>query len=220
MDTDLAAPRIVLVHAVAVAVDPVVDAFAAQWPEAEVVNILEDSLSRDRSNDEALTPEMFRRFATLTHYALDIGARGILFTCSAFGDAIRSAARHAPVPVLTPNEAMFEAALRTGSRVGMLATFEPSVGGMEAEFRTAAGGSGATIESVCVPQAMAALRDGDGETHDRLLAEAAPALSRCDVIMLAQFSTARARDAVSAAVNAPVLTSPGAAVDKIRQALA
>lgn len=211
-------PRIVLIHAVSVAIDPVCAAFAERWPEAEVVNLLEDSLSRDRMADPQLTPEMYRRFATLTHYAVDIGAHAILFTCSAFGDAIRAAARHTAIPVLTPNEAMFEAALGAGRRIGMLATFEPSVAGMEEEFRDASGGT-ASLESVCVPAAMAALKAGNAAKHNHLLAQAAPRLAHCDAIMLAHFSTSRALDAVSAVFDGPVLTSPIAAVDKIRRAL-
>jgi aspartate/glutamate racemase len=217
-DMNTTTPRIVLIHAVTVAIEPVCAAFAARWPEAEVVNLLEDSLSRDRAAHAALTPDMYRRFATLTHYATDIGAHGILFTCSAFGDAIRAAARHTAMPVLTPNEAMFEAALGAGRRIGMLATFEPSVAGMEEEFHAAAGDT-ASIESLCVPDAMAALKAGDADEHNRLLAQAAPRLAHCDAIMLAHFSTSRALDAVSAAFDGPVLTSPAAAVDKIRRAL-
>ena len=82
--------------------------------------------------------------------------------------------------MLKPNEAMFEAALAAGKRLGMLATFEPSVAGMEAEFRdiAAAAGSAATLDSFCVAGAMKALQAGDGATHDRLIAEAAPRFRR------------------------------------------
>ena len=214
-------PRIALIHAVAVAVEPVTAAFAAEWPQADVVNLLEDSLSRDRAETSELTPAMYRRFETLTRYALDIGARGILFTCSAFGDAIRAAACTAPVPVLTPNEAMFEAALDRGGCIGMLATFEPSVASMEQEFREAAAarGSASTIETVCVPEAMAALKAGDSDTHNRLLAQAAPRLEHCDAVLLAHFSTSRASTAVSAVLTCPVLTSPGSAVRKLKREL-
>ena len=72
---------------------------------------------------------------------------------------------------------------------------------------------------ICVPDAMEALASGDGSTHDRLIAEAAPQLTHCDVIMLAQFSMARAHAKVQQAVDSPVLTSPASAVAKLKVAL-
>src|SRR3984893_12111318 len=101
-------PRIALIHAVIVAMAPVHDAFAHLWPEAERVHILDTSLSHDRERDGRLTETMVGRFLLLTKYAEDNGADGILFTCSAFGEAIEEAAKKAGVPVLKPNEAMFE----------------------------------------------------------------------------------------------------------------
>ena len=76
--------------------------------------------------------------------------------------------------------------------------------------------SPATIETYCVPGAMAALKGGDAATHDGLIAEAAPRFKNCDAVLLAHFSTARAAPAVSAALDRPVLTSPGSAVGKLK----
>jgi hypothetical protein len=66
---------------------------------------------------------------------------------------------------------------------------------------------------------MTVLRQGDAATHNRLLAEAAPALAECDVVMLAQFSTAQAKQAVSNVLGIPVLTAPDAAVRRMKSAV-
>jgi Asp/Glu/hydantoin racemase len=214
--------RIALIHATAVAMPPVEEAFRRLWPDAERVNLLDDALSRDRARGPDLTPALSARIQALADYALQkLQADGILFTCSAFGEAIEAAARAADRPVLKPNEAMFEAALGHGARLGMLATFEPSVASMEHEFRelAAARQVQAALRTLCVPEAMAALSRGDAATHNRLLAQAAPALADCDAILLAQFSTSVAQQAVQAAVAVPVLTSPSSAVLKLKAAL-
>src|SRR5258708_20259272 len=127
-------PRIALIHAVTVAMAPVHETFRRLWPEAECVDILDTSLSRDRERDGELTPAMIGRFLLLAKYAEDNGADGILFTCSAFGEAIEEAAAAAKVPVLKPNEAMFDAALAAGRRLGMLAPFAPRLAPLEDEF--------------------------------------------------------------------------------------
>lgn len=215
-------PRIALIHATSVAIDPIRLAFEQAWPEAELMNLLDDSLSTDRATSTELTPEISRRIGDLAAYSHRAGAAAILFTCSAFGEAIAKAARETPIPVLKPNEAMFEAALQKGERIGMIATFEPSIAGMEAEFAEEAQrrNPAARIRSIVVPEAMAALRRGDRATHDRLVAAHASDLGDVDAIMLAQFSTAPAAAAVRATTRVPVFTSPDAAVAKMKAALA
>src|SRR5262245_36387687 len=113
---------------------------------------------------------------------------------------------------------MFEAALAAGRRIAMLATFEPSVASMEEEFRqmAAARQAAATLETYCVPGAMAALKAGNPAEHDRLIAAAAPRFDAYDAVLLAHFSTARAAPAVAATVRSPVYTSPDSAVEKMR----
>jgi Asp/Glu/hydantoin racemase len=214
-------PRIVLLHGTPVAVEPIQRAFTSQWPEAETVNLLDDSLSVDRARDHDLTPRMFERFVELGGYAHRIGADAILVTCSAFGPAIERMARELPVPVLKPNEAMFREAIGRGRRIGMLATFAPSVLTMTEEFEqfVAETGAAATLETIVVDGAMDALRKGDADRHNALIAARAPELAHCDAIMLAHFSTSRALAAVTATVATPVLTAPDAAVDRIRAAV-
>ena len=213
--------RIALIHAVTVAMAPVHEAFARLWPEAECTDLLDTALAVDRARDGELTQAMRRRIATLADYAAGTGAAGILFTCSAFGEAIEAAAAACPIPVLKPNEAMFEATLSAGGRIGMLATFPPSVAGMEDEFRALAAerGAAARLATICVEEARGALEAGDGAAHDRLLAEAAARLADCDAVMLAHFSTARAETAVAAALPCPVLSAPGAAVARLKSLL-
>lgn len=214
-------PRVALLHGTPVAVEPIQRAFATRWPEAEIVNLLDDSLSVDRAKDHDLTPRMFERFVDLGGYAHRIGAEAILVTCSAFGPAIERMARELPVPVLKPNEAMFREAIGRGRRIGMLATFAPSVLTMTEEFEQFVGeaAASATLETIVVEGAMDALRKGDADRHNTLIAARAPELAHCDAIMLAHFSTSRALAAVVAAVGTPVLTAPDAAVDRIRTAI-
>jgi Asp/Glu/hydantoin racemase len=211
--------RIALIHAVTVAIAPVLEAFGQLWPEAECVNILDDSLSLDRERDGVLTEAVARRISALAEYGAATGAAGVLFTCSAFGEAIEAAAARSAIPVLKPNQAMFEAALRMGRRIGMLATFAPSVASMEDEFRemAEAGGARARIETYCVPSAIAALKAGNGVEHDRLIAEAAPRFADCDAVLLAHFSTSRAAPCVTSVLDRPILTSPGSAVAKLKE---
>ena len=126
--------RIVLLHATPVAMQPIQSAFAERWPEAEIVNLLDDGLSLDRAREAELTEAMIERFVAFGTYGHRMGADGILVTCSAFGPAIDRMIEALPIPVLKPNEAMFQAAIAQGGRVGMLATFGPSVGTMTEEF--------------------------------------------------------------------------------------
>ena len=210
--------RIALIHATPVAMAPVQAAFQALWPEAEPVNLLDDALSVDRAKEARLTPAMTERILALAAYARGLGADGILFTCSAFGPAIEAAVLESPMPVLKPNQAMFEAAVGQGRDIAMVATFEPSLAGMTAEFEDEARRAGidARLTSTVAPAAMAALRQGDAETHNRLVADAAQSLMPADAVLLAHFSTSRAAEAVRARVDVPVLTSPDAAVLKLK----
>jgi Asp/Glu/hydantoin racemase len=207
--------RITLIHALKHSIQPVEAAFAKLWPEARLMNLLDDSLSADLARDGRLSDAMTERFLQLGRYAAGTGADAILFTCSAFGPCIEAVARaHAAMPVLKPNEAMIEQAAARGGKIGLLSTFPPTLASMPREFP-------ASLEIVpkLAEGAMAALDRGDRAEHDRLVTEASKDLRDCDLIALAQYSLAPTAALVAEATGRPILTTPDSSVLKLKAML-
>jgi hypothetical protein len=209
--------RIALVHALAHSVAPVAGAFDRLWPQAQRMNLLDDSLSADLARAGALDATMTERFLALAGYAIGTGAQGMLFTCSAFGPCIDEVKRRWPqVPVLKPNEAMIDEAVARATRIGLVASFAPTLASMPAEFP-----AGVELVPVLAEGALAALDRGDVDEHDRRVADAAASIAAsCEVVALAQFSLARAAPRVAERTRRPVLTTPDSAVRALRARLA
>jgi aspartate/glutamate racemase len=211
--------RIALIHALAHSVAPINEAMARDWPGATRMNLIDDSLSADLAQSgRGLDEAMHERFQRLAQYAVDTGAQGILFTCSAFGPCIEAVARrHAPMPVLKPNEAMVAQAVQGAGKLGLIATFAATLQSMPPEFPP-----GVQLELALAEGALDALNAGDTQRHDALIAAQAGALRErgCVRIALAQFSMARARTACEAASGLPVLTTVDSAVRALRERLA
>lgn len=211
--------RIVLIHAVKMAIDPITASFQSHWPEAELVNLLDDSLSKDRAASKQLNKNMIDRFSCLGKYAVSIKADGILFTCSAFGPAIEAVAQEHTIPILKPNEAMFAMASKIGGKIGMLVTFKNSIQSMTQEFEHMVDNNEAKVvlRTQLVEDAMELLNQGNIESHNELLVKHAKTMDDCNAIMLAQFSMAIAYDAINKQINVPILTAPDAAVKLLKK---
>lgn len=220
----MSSPRIALIHATPLAIEPVNSSFKKLWPEASLQNILDDSLSKDHAAVGHLTADMVERFIDLAQYAKRAGCQGILFTCSAFGEAIEAAAIAVGIPTLKPNEAMFEDALRVALEtnpndaevlnIGLVATFAASIVSMSEEFNALTVGLERQVQlhTLFVPHAMDALAQGHAEEHHKLIAEGIQSMPVCDVTMLAQFSMAAAQTLAQTKTTTHILTSPECAV--------
>ena len=228
-------PRIALIHATPLSMSPVAKAFGAGWPQAQLLNLLDDRLSQDLAAVGHLDDALVARFVALATYAKSCAADAILFTCSAFGPAIEAAARATGLPTLKPNEAMFEDALalckelaaldnNRGRKIqlGLLTTFEPAAASLVAEFEALAGAQGMDLPIVsrCADGAMAALAAGDAALHDRLVLQVAQELAGCDAVLLGQFSMAHVQEPVAQLLEKSVFSSPGSAVRKLQTLLA
>ncbi|MEB2870125.1 aspartate/glutamate racemase family protein [Pseudomonas rhizosphaerae] len=214
-------PRIFLIHATDVSITPINEAFRSLWPEAQLMNLWDDSLSVDIAASGSLTDNLRRRIHDLASHAFAADADAVLYTCSAFTDAMDVCKRRYSKPVLKPNEAMVIEAVSMGSRIAALTTFAPAVRPILDDFTDYASSVGKSIEvtPILCEGALQALKKGDAMEHNRIVRETAAALSGYDVICFAQFSMTQAAGEVRKVFNGPVLTTPESAVMHLKELL-
>jgi aspartate/glutamate racemase len=222
---DLAGVRVGLLHTVPSLAGTFQSAIAAAAPGIDLVHIADAALL-ETAIRIGVTDAVRRRVAQHIGYLADVGAAGVLVTCSSIGEAVEAAAAQVDVPVLRVDAAMAEEAVtiaqasgRAAGRPGVirvLATLQATLGptGRLIERRA----SDAQVTSSVVAGAIAARDSGDQASHDRLIAEAVEkAAGDADVIVLAQASMAAAAAGVK--VGVPVLTSPESGVAALLSAL-
>ncbi len=206
--------KIYVVSAGRMSMGPAEEAFRTVWPEARPVHLLDESIFSDAARIGASAPEMLRRFDLLGEYCAVANARAVLFTCSAFAEAIGRIKRARPFPVLTPNEALLERLLDTPARTALLVTFRPSVDALRAELESIAATKGVTprVDFHFVPDAF------DEPDHDRKVIDACTGLGAgYAALAFGQFSMVTAAPAARARCTVPIWDTPGTAVAKLRR---
>lgn len=215
-------PKIYLVHALEVSMAPVAASFRTQWPQARIAHLLDNSLFSDFGDDERLTNAMIERFRMIGRYCAFAGADAILFTCSAFGPAIDAVKAELTIPVLKPNEALYDAMLARRGRIALLATFAPSLPSMLSEIGTMARAQGVhvQVDTHLVEGALDALLANRPDEHHQRIADAAAGFAGHDAVAFAQFSMAPARPLAQSMTRIPIMTTPDSAIEKLRTLLA
>jgi Asp/Glu/hydantoin racemase len=190
-----------------------------QLPGIEVFHMSDESLIRNTMAVGVLTKSTVGRVIGMIGSAHDGGADVVMVTCSSIGAAIPIARLQFDFPILRIDEAMAEAAVRAGRRIGVAATLrttlEPTIG----LLRDTA--SAAQREVEIVPElcegAFEAVLSGDTARHDELVSAALRGLrEKVDVVVLAQASMARVLAQMDPSGGAPVLSSPELAVRSAR----
>jgi len=213
-----------LVHTSATLVPVFQQLCKAKLPNVDTFNIVDDSLVRAIGARGSLTADIARRVEGYITSAESGGADYVLVTCSSIGPAVEASAPFSAVPVLRVDQPMADQAVRTGRRIGVIATLPTTLNPTADLVRRRAALAGKTIElsSRLVEGAFEALMAGDAAKHDTLVAAALRELmTQVDVILLAQASMARVVDTLGEADRrVPILASPGIAIDHLATILA
>lgn len=216
-------PKLVLIHTVS----PLVDVFnrlgVELLPGVQLMHILDEPILEFERQGDHLTSEVSTRLGTHVAVAERVGASIALVTCSSISPNVDDVRSQANIPVLKIDETMIARAVDLGSRIGVVATAVSTLEPTCRLLQSQAGILAKMIETemVLVENALAALLNGDGATHDRLVKNATLELAqRVDVVVLAQASMARVLDAVTEPeCQVPLLASPHLALERVRQLL-
>ena len=91
--------RVVMIHAVAESMSPTKLAFQEVFPEAELVNLLDEGLFLDFGDQ--LTPSLRRRMTQLICYSAEHGAQAIGLACSVYTPMVEMVRGVVDVPVIS-----------------------------------------------------------------------------------------------------------------------
>lgn len=214
--------KIAVIHTTAVTYDSINSRLKALIPNADIMNIVDDSLLGDVKKEGGLTKEVMRRLMIYALEAQDWGAGIILNACSSVGEGVDVIRPLLHVPYMKIDEPMAGEAVAQGRRIAVYGTvkttLEPSARLIQ---RTAeAAGKEVTVDSYLAKEAFDALTvEKDQEKHNRILEELVRKTEPdYDVLVLAQASMAVLLPCLSY-IQKPILSSMDSGVEAVKAAV-
>ena len=214
--------KIGVIHATEAAVEPLRTSFSRLMPEAQLIEIVNQSLFELSNRPEGTDAFARRVFARVVFEAADAGAEGILIACNAYTSFVPMLEGFLDIPIIAVDRPMLERAVNDGTKIGVIATNPAGGPSAQAQMEIISKQFGKKPEFAVeiVEEALKVLKAGDTDRHDMLIAAAGRRLvdKGCDVIVLAQISMARAAVTMQE-LKIPVLTSPDEGVLALRNAI-
>lgn len=190
-------------------------------PDTKVTNTVDEYLASDPAERGVFTPTNKSRLFSVVKNAEATGADVILTTCSTLSPIIDQIRGFFRVPLVTIDGAMVQKAVEAGTKIGVVATADSTLGPTTGALERAARDVGKAIEittTVC-PDAYIAIKSRDTETHDQIVLRAVESMIDRDVIVLAQASMAHLEEPVSTLTRTPVLSSPRCCIEELEAVL-
>ena len=213
---------IIMIHAIQESIPPVRQAFGEVFPEAEAINLLDESLLTDFRIAGGLNPTLRRHMCSLIRYGEEIGAHAVGLACSVYAPSVETARQLVNIPVVSSYEAVMAEAVELGRRVGLIATNNSTIRDAQYYLEQAGveRGSSVDVQARVCEELFKVMRSEGEEAYKRLLAQEIESLGpEVDAVVLAQFSMASALSYVSERSPVPVLSAPHASVGMIRRLL-
>jgi Asp/Glu/hydantoin racemase len=215
--------KLAIIHTTTATVEPLRALADELLPGCQVFNIVDDSILPRLAENGGDLSAVAGRVAQYMRFAAEAGADVILEACSSIGELVAPNRALLPVPLVRIDEAMADAAVARGERIGVAATLATTLEPTKRLLleRAALAGKAISLTPALAATAYQRLMAGDRAGHDAALAEALLELApQVDCVVLAQASMARVLPQLPEAQREKFLTSPRLAMEQVREALA
>ena len=212
--------RVTMIHAIAESIPPVRLAFSEEFPEAEVINVLDEGLLIDF--DGRLTPNLRRRMTNLIGYCQDNGADAIGLACSVYAPVVDAAKDLVDVPLVSSYGPVMADAVAAGARVGLIASVPATMRDSEHYLKLAAQETGKAVEPhLCLAEDLIRVMRAEGQSglERRLEEEVLKLAPDVDVVLLSQFSFAAALAHLKNVSPVPVLSASHSSARALKRLL-
>jgi len=213
---------IFIIHTSFVSVDELKKLFSEIIPEANVNNIVDDSMLPEVMKNGKITHGIIQRIYTYSQIASSLGADIIVNQCSSVGEAVNIVKKMINIPIIRIDEAMANEAVKIGKRIGVIATvastIKPSVNIIKDAAIVAE--KNVIIKEYLVEGALEILlKENNRNKHNELVMYAIEKSQKeNDVLVLAQGSMTVLIPLLKD-INIPVLTSPRLCVNSVKKIL-
>ena len=192
-----------------------------QLGDVEIMNYKDPSIINEVVEHNNVTVAPAARLVAMYMQAIQDGADAILNNCSSVGevaDACQDLAKYIGVPIVRIDEEMCREAVKTGKRIGIMATLSSTLIPTKNTVLRLAREMNREIELVDV------LVEGgfglDQEQFKQLMTKyAGEIIDKVDVILFAQGSMAYCEEYIHEKYNKPVLSSPRFGAIALKEAL-
>ncbi|MDR1587743.1 MAG: aspartate/glutamate racemase family protein [Treponema sp.] len=214
--------RVGVVHTFLYSVEDIKGMFKKYLPEAEMINIIDDSLLEEALAHKGVTPDIIGRMYNYYKNLQDLGCVCALNQCSSVGEASDIVGRLINMPIVKIDAPMAGEAVKLGSKIAVIATaistVEPSSRLVESKAKEA--GKNVVVDRCFVEGAYEfLLKTGDKQKHNEMvIAKIKEAAETHDVLVLAQGSMYHLIPLVKD-LKVPALTSLETGVAQIRRFL-
>ena len=221
MDTNRKPPKIALISSTRAVFGSMDAAFKAVFPEAEIVQVLDETLLILFRQDGGLSVRSRRKALQMALSAQDAGVDGILVTCSSLSPAVDELRSFLTVPIVKIDEPMVEHVLQSAESIALVASGETVLKSVEPLVHKKAQQFGRQISlRPVILGDLWPLLQKDPASFYRAVGESCTRAAReCQAVVITQVSMAPGRDFVNPEVRDRVYAAPEYAVRALRQIL-